>query len=271
VLLVDGVVLVPVVVGATVVVVVGATVLVVVSLAVDAVVDAVVVVGVEGAVLAVVVAVAISVAVDEGSCTSKYEIEAPVRAASPAVALVSSAAGPAAVSVPPASVPPAPTVVSAGVVCVVCVVVCGCAGAAAPSVAGSATGVPISSDTTSVSANGSFAFVLPVVGDGATCECTSLITGTRCTTRCLVAVRFVRCVTVVGAACEDARTCATGGRAGSAWTFGTPSSGMPSCGYAMFGSGTRVAVAGAAACRSAAAIGTAYIETRTSNPRPAHQ
>jgi hypothetical protein len=39
----------------------------------------------------------------------------------------------------------------------------------------------------------------------------------------------------------------------------------------MLGSGVFAAVAGADACRSAEAIGTAYIETRTSRPSPAHQ
>jgi hypothetical protein len=87
----------------------------------------------------------------------------------------------------------------------------GCAAAAA----GSATGVPIWSETTAVSAKGSFGFVLPAAGDGAICECVSLITGTcRTTRRAVLCVTRVLCVTVVGAAIVVC-ACVSGGSAGS--------------------------------------------------------
>ncbi len=141
----------------------------------------------------------------------------------------------------------------------------GAAGAAtgAPS-AGSETTVPISSSMTGAFANGSCAAGRVPPRDGAVCECVSLTTGTRRRTALPRRVFLAVVGTCFGAAVV--RAAGSAGSGGSACTFGTRNSGTGRRGIASAGSATFGA--GAAACRNTAAVGAAYMPTRTSKLTP---
>jgi hypothetical protein len=139
------------------------------------------------------------------------------------------------------------------------------AGCVVSGIAGSCSGVPIWSSTTSPFANGSFGCALCFFAAGA-CECTSLTTGRR---RC-TAWRTGR--GTGWATCFAAGAFAawrSGGSGAWACTFGTRNSGRSTAGTVNAGSG----VGGGATERSrqTAARGLAYMRAKTRRPRPAHQ
>jgi hypothetical protein len=146
--------------------------------------------------------------------------------------------------------------------------------AGATEVAGSSTGVPIPSETTTAFANGSFGAALAFGAAGATCVCTSATIGTGCVADwrcaadlCCAAGREA----ARGAVAVAATACCNRGRGASRCTFGTRRTGKATAGMVSVGSGLGAVRDGSAGCRHAAASGAAYMSTRTVSPSPAHQ
>jgi hypothetical protein len=142
--------------------------------------------------------------------------------------------------------------------------------AGATEVAGSSTGVPIPSETTTAFANGPFGAALAFGAAGATCVCTSATIGTGCVADWRCAADWC-CAAARGAVAGVATACCNGGRGASRCTFGTRRTGKATAGMASVGSGLGAVREGSAGCRHAAASGAAYMSTRTVSPRPAHQ
>lgn len=132
------------------------------------------------------------------------------------------------------------------------------AGVGASAVDGKVASEPTSCSTTGAFANGSAGVFEDCGGDGATCECLSLMTGTLCAawTSCFVGAAAGRGVRL--AVGSGARTFSFGTRRSGAATFGSDKA------------GSGVTAAGTAACRNTRTIGPMYSDMSTSSPMAVH-